>query len=332
MLDPKGKVFTEESIGDALASRELMAYLRDSGEASPAARPPSRPGTGPASSRSWTTSSRPSSRHESPGRTSDPTVGDVAADLDAVPCRPPRRGGVSRPAPDSVRSTQDTDQAVCYAPPRAMRARTRERPDPMRCEGGVNGLGQAGDRKPCGPPLDERVRLDGKFFRLGDEKFWVKGVTYGPFEPRPDGVFLPSAPARGRLRQIARPRRQRAARLPRAAARVARRGPGLRPEGLRGRPLVQAPLLPRDRGGPRERPPRGARGRPRLQGHPALFALSVVNELPPDVVRWLGPRRSRASSTSWSTSPRRRTRRRWSPSPASRPPSTCGRRRSTSTP
>lgn len=31
VLDPKGKVFTEESIGDALANRELMAYLRDSG-------------------------------------------------------------------------------------------------------------------------------------------------------------------------------------------------------------------------------------------------------------------------------------------------------------
>ena len=31
VLDPKGKVFTAESIGDALANRELMAYLRDSG-------------------------------------------------------------------------------------------------------------------------------------------------------------------------------------------------------------------------------------------------------------------------------------------------------------
>jgi uncharacterized protein YaiI (UPF0178 family) len=30
-LDPKGRVFTEESIGDALANRELMAYLRDMG-------------------------------------------------------------------------------------------------------------------------------------------------------------------------------------------------------------------------------------------------------------------------------------------------------------
>ena len=30
-LDPKGRVFTKESIGDALANRELMAYLRDMG-------------------------------------------------------------------------------------------------------------------------------------------------------------------------------------------------------------------------------------------------------------------------------------------------------------
>ena len=31
VLDPKGKVFTPESIGDALANRELMAYLRATG-------------------------------------------------------------------------------------------------------------------------------------------------------------------------------------------------------------------------------------------------------------------------------------------------------------
>ena len=32
VIDPKGRIFTEESIGDALASRELMAYLRDMGD------------------------------------------------------------------------------------------------------------------------------------------------------------------------------------------------------------------------------------------------------------------------------------------------------------
>jgi uncharacterized protein len=34
VLDPKGKVYTPESIGDALANRELMAYLRESGSVS----------------------------------------------------------------------------------------------------------------------------------------------------------------------------------------------------------------------------------------------------------------------------------------------------------
>jgi glycosyltransferase involved in cell wall biosynthesis len=37
-----------------------------------------------------------------------------------------------------------------------------------------------------------RVRLDGKFFRLGADKFYVKGVTYGPFEPNSDGDPFPS--------------------------------------------------------------------------------------------------------------------------------------------
>jgi uncharacterized protein len=31
VLDPKGKVFTEDSVGDAVAHRDLMAHLRESG-------------------------------------------------------------------------------------------------------------------------------------------------------------------------------------------------------------------------------------------------------------------------------------------------------------
>ena len=31
VIDPRGRVFTKESIGDALANRQLMAYLRDLG-------------------------------------------------------------------------------------------------------------------------------------------------------------------------------------------------------------------------------------------------------------------------------------------------------------
>ncbi|MGB6063920.1 MAG: YaiI/YqxD family protein [Desulfomonilaceae bacterium] len=39
MLDPKGRVFTEETIGGALANRDLMAYLRDMGNITAGPRP-----------------------------------------------------------------------------------------------------------------------------------------------------------------------------------------------------------------------------------------------------------------------------------------------------
>jgi hypothetical protein len=38
----------------------------------------------------------------------------------------------------------------------------------------------------CGP-----VRVEGKFFRLGDRKWYVKGFAHGPFPPNGDGEFLP---------------------------------------------------------------------------------------------------------------------------------------------
>src|SRR4051812_504498 len=40
-------------------------------------------------------------------------------------------------------------------------------------------------------PITDRVRRDGKFFRLGHDKFYVKGVTYGPFAQSREGLFLP---------------------------------------------------------------------------------------------------------------------------------------------
>src|SRR5262245_60630016 len=49
-----------------------------------------------------------------------------------------------------------------------------------------------GGRQRRAEPVTNRVRRDGKFFRLGDEKFYVKGVTYGPFEPNADGDPFPS--------------------------------------------------------------------------------------------------------------------------------------------
>lgn len=41
-LDPKGHVFTEESIGEALANRDIMTYLRDNGAQVGGTRPYSK--------------------------------------------------------------------------------------------------------------------------------------------------------------------------------------------------------------------------------------------------------------------------------------------------
>src|SRR5258708_6025832 len=38
----------------------------------------------------------------------------------------------------------------------------------------------------------DRVRVDGKFFRLGASKFQVKGVAYGPFRPNAEGEMFAS--------------------------------------------------------------------------------------------------------------------------------------------
>jgi GT2 family glycosyltransferase len=136
------------------------------------------------------------------------------------------------------------------------------------------------------------VRLDGKFFRLGEEKFWVKGVTYGPFRPRPDGAPLPETHVlEADLRQIAG-----------LGANVVRvyHTPGrdfldaAQSFGLK--VFVDVPWSKHrcflesreDREGGRRAVREAARA---CRDHPALFALSVVNEIPPDVVRWLGPQR-----------------------------------------
>src|SRR5207253_10242591 len=37
------------------------------------------------------------------------------------------------------------------------------------------------------PPSRQRVSVDGKFFRLDEKKFYVKGLAYGPFAPNAAG-------------------------------------------------------------------------------------------------------------------------------------------------
>src|SRR4051794_27819118 len=52
------------------------------------------------------------------------------------------------------------------------------------------------------PSENRRVRMDGKFFRLGARKFFVKGITYGPFAPGEHGTFASPEQTARDFRQI----------------------------------------------------------------------------------------------------------------------------------
>jgi O-antigen biosynthesis protein len=132
-----------------------------------------------------------------------------------------------------------------------------------------------------------RVRVDGKFLRAGTAKFWVKGVTYGPFAPRADGLFLPEPEQMAAdFRQI---RRLGANTLrvyhppPRAVLDLAQE------HGLK--VFVDVPWSKHrcflDNREDRESGRTAVRAAARMgRGHPAVLAWSVVNEIPPDVARW----------------------------------------------
>jgi GT2 family glycosyltransferase len=134
-----------------------------------------------------------------------------------------------------------------------------------------------------------RVTVDGKFFRLGDAKFHPKGVTYGPFAPGVDGVpFADPEKSKSDFQRIA----SLGANLLRVYHVPPRWLLDLALEaGLR--LLVDVPwnkhLCFLDSDETRQAAIRTIRDAARAcAGHPGVFALSVVNEIPADIVRWSG--------------------------------------------
>ncbi len=144
---------------------------------------------------------------------------------------------------------------------------------------------------PIGP---EPVRVHGKFFFRGDEKLYVKGVTYGPFGPGSHGAQFPE-------RSVVATDFALMARMSANTVRVFTVPPlwlldmaaaaGLRV--LVGIPWaqhitfldsrkVQAQIL--------RTVVEAVRG---LGGHRAIFAYLIGNEIPPDIVRWHGAKRVR---------------------------------------
>ncbi len=144
-------------------------------------------------------------------------------------------------------------------------------------------------------PFTDRVRRDGKFFRLGDDKFYVKGVTYGPFAPIREGLPLPE-------RQQIRKDFEQMLELGANCLRIYHVPPdwfldlaqqmGLKifldvswPKNLTfcGDSEVSAQACDAVRDCAR-----------RCGNHPAVFAISVVNEIPSDIVRFSGADRIEA--------------------------------------
>ena len=137
--------------------------------------------------------------------------------------------------------------------------------------------------------MTERVRADGKFLRVGLTKFWVKGVTYGPFKPQASGVHLPDT------RQIDADFRQ-IRELGANTLRVYHAPPRwfFDMAGAHGlKVLVDVPWSKHrcflDSATDQESGRTAVRQAAQTaKGHEALLALSVVNEIPPDVLRWSG--------------------------------------------
>ncbi|HEY3913367.1 MAG TPA: glycoside hydrolase family 2 TIM barrel-domain containing protein, partial [Verrucomicrobiae bacterium] len=140
-------------------------------------------------------------------------------------------------------------------------------------------------------PSPPRPAVSGKFFRLGQAKFYLKGLTYGPFRLGPDGSPFPSAADTQRDFEQIRTLGANTLRIyhvpPRWLLDMAQLyGLKLLIDIPWGKHVcfLDSPVLRRDA---------CTAVRNAVQAcarHPAVFAYSVVNELPPDIVRWSGPK------------------------------------------
>ena len=141
----------------------------------------------------------------------------------------------------------------------------------------------------------ERFSARGKFFFRGAEKFFLRSVTYGPFAPGENGEQFPRP-------QLV----QRDFALMHELGANAIRTFTVPPQWLLdlaleygiavvvGLPWTEHVCFLEDPAVMRQVEAVVREGVARCNRHPAIFAYLVGNEIPPDVVRWLGPERVKA--------------------------------------
>ncbi|HML09374.1 MAG TPA: glycosyltransferase [Stellaceae bacterium] len=150
----------------------------------------------------------------------------------------------------------------------------------------------AAEAPPVPVPSAGPVGIDGKFFRVGAAKHFVKGVTYGPFAPGGHGAQFPELAMVERdfaLMVTAGINTVRVFTVPPVWLLDAAQRHGLKM--LVGLPWSQHVTFLDSvevEAGIREAIVNGVRACAR---HEAVFAYLVGNEIPPDIIRWHGVRR-----------------------------------------
>jgi glycosyltransferase involved in cell wall biosynthesis len=136
-----------------------------------------------------------------------------------------------------------------------------------------------------------RPSIDGKFLAVGDERLWVRGVTYGTFAPTVDGgQFGPCDQVEADFARMAA-NGLNAVRTYTVPPRwlldaAVRHGLWV----MVGLPWEQHVAFLQDRAGPRSIEERVRNGVRTCAGHPAVLCYAVGNEIPASIVRWHGRR------------------------------------------
>ena len=139
----------------------------------------------------------------------------------------------------------------------------------------------------------QRPKVAGKFLAVGDEKLWVRGVTYGAFRPDAEGREYTDLAQIERDFACMASHHLNAVRIPHTLPPVSLLDAATR-HGLRvmvGLSAEQSAGYLLDGRGTREIE-RALREKVRsCAGHPALLCYALGNEIPASMVRWLGARR-----------------------------------------
>jgi glycosyltransferase involved in cell wall biosynthesis len=139
--------------------------------------------------------------------------------------------------------------------------------------------------------VSERIRVRAKFFFRGEHKFFLKGITYGPFKPDAAGDFVGTPE---QLRRDLLQMRELGVNL----LRIYHVPPAWFLDGLAEFGMLALISIPwaehieflNDRKTRHEIVRTIREGVSRHRGHPAIFGYLVGNEIPTTMVRWLGVR------------------------------------------